>query len=78
MTYSKELKVLDNQYYAEKDKPCPEVKEKIDEVINKLTKLIDRPDIIVVDVEKGEKQPTICWRNTAIYSATEFMQHSMK
>lgn len=55
LTYSKELKVLDNQYYAEKDKPCPEVKEKIDEVINKLTKLIDRPDVIVLDVEKGEK-----------------------
>ena len=55
LTYSKELKVLDNQYYVEKDKPCPEVKEKIDEVINKLTKLIDRPDVIVVDVEKGEK-----------------------
>lgn len=33
LTYSKELKILDNQYYAEKDKPCPEVKEKIDEVI---------------------------------------------
>lgn len=55
LTYSKELKVLDNQYYAEKDKPCPEVKEKIDEVINKLTKLIDRPDVIVLDVERGEK-----------------------
>lgn len=55
LTYSKELKILDNQYYAEKDKPCPEVKEKIDEVINKLTKLIDRPDVIVLDVEKGEK-----------------------
>lgn len=55
LTYSKELKVLDNQYFAEKDKPCPEVKEKIDEVINKLTKLIDRPDVIVLDVEKGEK-----------------------
>lgn len=55
LTYSKELKVLDNQYYTEKDKPCPEVKEKIDEVINKLTKLIDRPDVIVLDVEKGER-----------------------
>ena len=53
LTYSKELKVLDNQYYAEKDKPCPEVKKKIDEVINKLTKLIDRPNVIVLDVEKG-------------------------
>lgn len=55
LTYSKELKVLDTKYLAEKDKPCPEVKEKIDEVINKLTKLIDRPDVIVLDVEKGEK-----------------------
>lgn len=55
LTYSKELKVLDNQYYAEKDKPCPEVKEKIDEVINKLTELIDRPNVIVLDVERGEK-----------------------
>lgn len=55
LTYAKELKILDDKYYAEKDKPCPEVKEKIDEVINKLTKLIDRPDVIVLDVEKGEK-----------------------
>lgn len=55
LTYSKELKVLDDHYYSEKDKPCPEVKEKIDEVINKLTKLIDRPDVIILDVEKGEK-----------------------
>lgn len=55
LTYSKDLKILDNKYYTEKDKPCPEVKEKIDAVINKLTKLIDRPDVIVVDVEKGEK-----------------------
>lgn len=55
LTYSKELKVLDTKYLADKDKPCPEVKEKIDEVINKLTKLIDRPDVIVLDVEKGEK-----------------------
>lgn len=55
LTYSKELKILDNQYYAEKNKPCPEVKEKINEVIDKLTTLIDRPDVIKLDVEKGEK-----------------------
>lgn len=55
LTYSKELKILDNQYYAEKNKPCPEVKEKINEVIDKLTTLIDRPDVIELDVEKGEK-----------------------
>lgn len=55
LTYSKELKILDNQYYAEKNNPCPEVKEKINEVIDKLTTLIDRPDVIELDVEKGEK-----------------------
>lgn len=55
LTYSNELKVLDNKYYAEKDKPCPAVKEKIDEVINKLTKLVDRPDVIVLDVAMGKK-----------------------
>lgn len=55
LSYSKELKALEGKYFADKDKPCPQVKDKIDEVINQLTKLIDRPDVILLDVERGEK-----------------------
>lgn len=55
LTYSNELKILDNRYYQDKDKPCPTVKDNIEEVIAKLTKLIDKPDVIAADVAKGDK-----------------------
>mgnify|MGYP002521004331 FL=1 len=55
LTYSNELKVLDGKYFEGRDKPCPEVKEKIEEVIVSLTKLIDRPNVVLEDVKKGEK-----------------------
>ncbi len=54
LDYSNELKKLDNQYAEEKDIECPEVKESIENVIASLTKLIDKPDTILVDVEKGK------------------------
>lgn len=53
LTYSNELKILNKKYYQEKDKPCTTVKDNIEEVIVRLTKLIDKPDVIVADVEKG-------------------------
>lgn len=55
LTYSNELKILDNKYYQDKDKPCSAVKDNIEEVIVKLTKLIDKPEVIVADVAKGDK-----------------------
>lgn len=55
LTYSNELKILDNKYFQEKDKPCPDVKDNIEGVISKLTKLIDKPDVILEDVVKGKK-----------------------
>ncbi len=55
LTYSNELKILDNKYFQDKDKPCTAVKDKIEEVIVQLTKLIDKPDTILEDVVKGEK-----------------------
>lgn len=54
LDYSNELKKLDNQYAENKDVECIEVKESIEKVIVSLTKLIDKPDIILVDVEKGK------------------------
>ena len=54
LDYSNELKKLDNQYAEKKDMECPEVKESIENVIASLTKLIDKPDIILIDVEKGK------------------------
>ena len=54
LDYSNELKKLDNQYAEEKNVECPEVKESIENVIASLTKLIDKPDTILVDVEKGK------------------------
>ena len=55
LTYSNELKILDNNYFLAKDKPCPAVKDNIEAVIANLTRLIDRPDVIVADVAKGDK-----------------------
>ena len=55
LSYSNELKILDNNYFHAKDKPCPAVKDNIEAVIASLTKLIDRPDVIVADVAKGDK-----------------------
>lgn len=55
LTYSKELKKLDNRYYQEKDKPCDVVKDNIDNVISKLTSLIDTPNVIVADVVAGRR-----------------------
>lgn len=54
LDYSNELKKLDNLYAENKEKECPEVKESIENVIVSLTKLIDKPDAILVDVEKGK------------------------
>ena len=54
LDYSNELKKLDNLYAENKDVECPEVKESIESVIITLTKLIDKPDAILVDVEKGK------------------------
>lgn len=54
LDYSNELKKLDNQYAQNKDSECKEVQDSIEEVIVKLTKLIDKPDKILVDVEKGK------------------------
>lgn len=55
LTYSNELKILDDKYCQEKDRPCPEVKDTIEEVISKLTKLIEKPEVIMTDVAKGDK-----------------------
>lgn len=55
LTYSNELKILDDKYCQEKDRPCPEVKGTIEEVISKLTKLIEKPEVIMADVAKGDK-----------------------
>lgn len=55
LSYSNELKILDNNYFQAKDQPCPAVKDNIETVIANLTKLIDRPDVIVADVAKGDK-----------------------
>ena len=54
LDYSNELKKLDNLYAEKKDIECPEVKDSIENVIASLTKLIDKPDTILVDVEKGK------------------------
>lgn len=55
LDYSNELKKLDNLYAANKEKECPEVKDSIEEVITMLTKLVCKPDEILVDVEKGKE-----------------------
>lgn len=55
LDYSNELKKLDNLYAEQKDKWCPEVKNSIEDVIATLTKLIDKPEVIQVDVEKGKE-----------------------
>lgn len=55
LTYSNELKILDDKYCQEKDRPCPEVKDTIEAVISKLTKLIEKPEVIMADVAKGDK-----------------------
>ncbi len=55
LTYSNELKKLDNLYAEQKDKTCTEVKDSIENVIATLTKLISKPDEILVDVEKGKE-----------------------
>jgi len=55
LTYSNELKVLDNKYLLEKDKPCPAVKDNIEAVITNLTRLIEKPETIANDVAKGDK-----------------------
>ena len=54
LDYSNELKKLDNRYAQNKDSECKEVQNSIEEVIVRLTKLIDKPDKILVDVEKGK------------------------
>lgn len=53
LSHTNELKKLDNKYALNKDNACPEVKDSIENVIASLTKLIDRPKVIQVDVEKG-------------------------
>ena len=55
LTYSNKLKIMDTKYFLEKDKPCLAVKDNIEEVIANLTKLIDKPDVILQDVARGDK-----------------------
>lgn len=54
LTYSNELKKLDNFYAESKEKECPEVKNSIEDVIVRLTELVSKPNDILVDVEKGK------------------------
>lgn len=53
LTYSHELRALDNEYLAKKDVPCDAVKNCLEQVISTLTKLIDKPSTIVEDVTRG-------------------------
>lgn len=54
LDYSNELKKLDDLYAESKERECPEVKDSIEKVIVSLTKLVSKPDEILVDVEKGK------------------------
>ena len=54
LTYSHELKILDASYYAKKDAPCDEVKTSLEQVISTVTKLIDKPTVIMEDVARGK------------------------
>ena len=53
LDYSSELKVLDTSYYDRKDAPCDKVRNCLEQVISTLTKLIDKPAVIVEDVTRG-------------------------
>lgn len=53
LDYSNELKKLDDLYAAGKEKECPEVQKSIDGIINRLTSLVNDPEIILKDVERG-------------------------
>ncbi len=56
LSYSKELRDLDEFEYAKKkDEPCELVRDKIDEKIRNLVDLAPLPDEIFLDVEKGDK-----------------------
>lgn len=55
LTFSNELKKLDQKYYTDRNKPCPAVKNNIEKVIASLIQLIDLPSMIIEDVKKGDK-----------------------
>ena len=55
LTFSNELKKLDQKYYTDRNKPCPAVKNNIEKVITSLIQLIDLPSMIIEDVKKGDK-----------------------
>lgn len=55
LTFSNELKKLDQKYYTDRNKPCPAVKNNIEKVIASLVQLIDMPSIVTEDVKKGDK-----------------------
>lgn len=57
LSYSSDLRDLDDYGYAKnKEKPCPEVKERIDEVIESLVDLVpDAEKSILPDVQMGDK-----------------------
>lgn len=57
LSYSSNLRDLDDYGYAKnKEKPCPEVKERIDEVIESLVDLVpDAEKSILPDVQMGDK-----------------------
>ena len=54
LNYSSALRDLDESYAEDKDYPCEEVKDRIDEVIDKLIDLVPKPERIYPDVERGD------------------------
>lgn len=52
---SAQVRTLEQQYVIDKDKPCPQVRQRIDEVISSLPRLIGKPDQIIQDIKKGKE-----------------------
>ena len=52
---SAQVRTLEQQYVIDKDKPCPEVRQRIEEVVSGLPRLIGKPDQIMVDIKKGKE-----------------------